>query len=265
MKMWGKFFIIVMFLLTGCNNPISNPTPVDDGFTDILWVGDDQLLTGPLDMQTLLLMELGGNSDNLRMKRAISPRFTLSTPFEEEEFLKTTDFQSVEFVIIQAFGVNRNFSKDDFVTNARSWIDFFKTHKSEVIVLYPWFSAVDTELEKIRLDKMIHQLVWQEGLILVPVGPAWQSAIENNPGINLHASNGIHPSAEGVYLSACVFYASLTGDSPIDHPVYTSVGFDSPDEIIKLKGDTLHFLQEIAWDTIDEYVQKDEFGVIIKK
>jgi hypothetical protein len=91
------------------------------------------------------------------------------------------------------------------------------------------------------------------------------AAQEQRPGLRLHASDGIHPSAAGVYLSACVFYASITGESPMDNPVYTSKGFDHPEVIIKLDGDTVQFLQRIAWETVNEYLQKDEFQVIIKR
>jgi len=108
-------------------------------------------------------------------------------------------------------------------------------------------------------------LGWQEELTIVPVGPAWQAALNSRPDLELYASDGIHPSALGVYLSACVLYASITGESPLDNPVYTSIGFDDPEEIVKLDGDTIQFLQSIAWETVNDYLQKDEFRVIIKR
>ncbi len=63
MKWWGIVLIITIFL-SGCSNLDLSPTPVDDGFEHFLWVGDDQLQTGPLDMQTLLLLELAGDSQS---------------------------------------------------------------------------------------------------------------------------------------------------------------------------------------------------------
>ena len=83
--------------------------------------------------------------------------------------------------------------------------------------------------------------------------------------MNLYASDGIHPSALGVYLSACVTYTSISAELPMDNPVYTSIGFDHPDEIVKLDSDTIRFLQSIAWETVNDYLQKDEFSVIIKR
>ncbi len=264
MKWWGKF-LIVTILLSGCSNLNVSPTPVDDGYEHFLWVGDDQLQTGPLDMQTLLLLELAGDSQILRMHRAISPRFTFVSSFDPEEFLQSTNLEIMDLVIIQAFGVQRDFSDEDFKKNAKTWVDFFKKQGIQVVVFYPWSSAVDSVFEKERLDRMIHQLGWQEDLTIVPIGPAWQAALKIRPDLKLYANDGIHPSALGVYLSACVLYASITGEPPLDNPVYTSIGFDNPDEIVKLDGDTIQFLQTIAWETVNDYLQKDEFRVIIKR
>jgi len=264
MKWWGSLLILTI-LLSGCSNLNLSPTPVDDGLEHFLWVGDDQLQTGPLDMQTLLLLELAGDSQFLRMHRAISPRYTLVSSFNQEEFLQLTNLQNTDLVIIQAFGVQRNFSEEDFEKNAKTWVDFFKKQDIQVVVFYPWSSAVDSVSERERLDRMIHQLGWQEDLTIVPVGPAWQAALKNRPDLQLYANDGIHPSALGVYLSACVLYASITGESPLDNPVYTSIGFDNPDEIVKLDGDSVQFLQGIAWETMNDYLQKDEFRVIIKR
>lgn len=264
MKWWGSLLILTI-LLSGCSNFNLTPTPVDDGYEHFLWVGDDQLQTGPLDMQTLLLLELAGDSNFLRMHRAISPRFTLVSSFNQEEFLRSADLQNTDLAIIQAFGVQRDFSDEDFEKNAKTWVDFFKKQGIQVAVFYPWSSAVDSVSEKERLDRLIHQLGWQEDLTIIPVGPAWQAALKIKPDLNLFASDGIHPSEVGVYLSACVLYASITGGSPLDNPVYTSIGFDAPEEIVKLDGDTIYFLQAIAWETVNDYLQKDEFRVIIKR
>lgn len=42
-----------------------------------------------------------------------------------------------------------------------------------------------------------------------PVGVAWKFVRDNYPNINLYQQDGSHPSIEGSYLAACVFYTSL--------------------------------------------------------
>jgi hypothetical protein len=42
-----------------------------------------------------------------------------------------------------------------------------------------------------------------------PVAVAWKYVRDNHPIINLYQQDGSHPSLEGSYLAACVFYSSL--------------------------------------------------------
>jgi hypothetical protein len=49
---------------------------------------------------------------------------------------------------------------------------------------------------------------------VAPVGEAWSSVIEHNPGMRLWADDGVHPTTAGSYLAACVFYVMLTGRDP---------------------------------------------------
>lgn len=53
-----------------------------------------------------------------------------------------------------------------------------------------------------------------------PVGRAWAYVRANHPGINLYNADQSHPSAEGTYLAACTFYASLFRQSPAGSTYY---------------------------------------------
>ncbi|MBU7009810.1 MAG: DUF4886 domain-containing protein [Theionarchaea archaeon] len=51
-------------------------------------------------------------------------------------------------------------------------------------------------------------------VMVAPVGIVWQNGIEKNPQLNLWNADGAHPSREGSYLSACVFYTIIFQQSP---------------------------------------------------
>ncbi len=51
--------------------------------------------------------------------------------------------------------------------------------------------------------------------LLVPAGRAWAAAISVDPTLPLWNADGYHPSLEGSYLAACLFYARLFEESPI--------------------------------------------------
>jgi hypothetical protein len=80
------------------------------------------------------------------------------------------------------------------------------------------------------------------GSLVVPVGLAFERALKLRPDLVLHHSDDQHPSLEGTYLSACVFYAALYGRSPAGSG-YTA----------GLPADTAAFLQRAAWETVQEF------------
>jgi hypothetical protein len=49
---------------------------------------------------------------------------------------------------------------------------------------------------------------------IAPVGAAWRDAVSRDPCVDLWENDGIHPTPLGSYLTACVFYAVLTGRNP---------------------------------------------------
>ena len=77
---------------------------------------------------------------------------------------------------------------------------------------------------------------------VVPVGLAFKHAAGQIPGVVLHASDRIHPSVEGTYLAAAVFYATLYGKSPVN--LQYTAGLD----------EKLAFqLRQAAWATASDY------------
>jgi hypothetical protein len=51
-------------------------------------------------------------------------------------------------------------------------------------------------------------------LTVAPVGIAWQSALARDRRLNLWQGDGSHPTLQGSYLAACVFYAAVFRKTP---------------------------------------------------
>ena len=83
------------------------------------------------------------------------------------------------------------------------------------------------------------------GAIVAPVGVAWQSAIEREPKSNLWQMDGIHPSREGTFLAANVFYALIFQQSP-EGLIYNG----------DLTEETTQVLQAVAADTVLENLEQ---------
>lgn len=64
-----------------------------------------------------------------------------------------------------------------------------------------------------RINATYRRIAGQIGGTLAPAGEAWQVARRQRPDIDLYEDE-IHPSREGAYLVACVFYATLFEREP---------------------------------------------------
>lgn len=90
---------------------------------------------------------------------------------------------------------------------------------------------------------------------IVPVGPAWERARSLRPDLNFYDPDGSHPSILGTYLTACVFYGVLTGESPIGLPSHLShQGEDGQRFFLTAQPqETALFCQKVADEIIKAY------------
>ena len=84
---------------------------------------------------------------------------------------------------------------------------------------------------------------------LAPVGAAWERARRNHSNLELHHRDGRHASPVGAYLTACVFYSLLTGNSPEGLPAKLFIeGKFRPDQ----DREQAMLLQKTAWETVSK-------------
>ena len=93
-----------------------------------------------------------------------------------------------------------------------------------------------------RLDDAYTSIGKKLGAQVVPVGLAFERAIQLRPDLKLRTADRKHPTLAGTYLAACTFYAALHQQNPAGLS-YTA-GLDPVDAA---------FLQRVAWDTVENY------------
>ena len=107
---------------------------------------------------------------------------------------------------------------------------------------YIWKEAWDQHED---LARDCFELAKQMNAQPIPVGPAWNLALQRRNDITLYNIDGVHSGMYGGFLIANVFYASLTGLDPAKHLSPTILGHHVP-----VGGEICNFLQEIAWETV---------------
>ncbi len=74
---------------------------------------------------------------------------------------------------------------------------------------YPDYFAMQLDLE-IAYSQINAEL----DATLVPIGLVWTATVLTDPTSPLWHTDGYHPSPDGAYLNACIFYAAFFGESP---------------------------------------------------
>jgi hypothetical protein len=92
------------------------------------------------------------------------------------------------------------------------WIRASKAQQATP-VLFPEHRQLSVFDEGIRVHQLHQSIVAQESSCLAPVGMAWDLALRDNPTLPLHESDGNHATLTGVFLTALVFYQSITGNN----------------------------------------------------
>lgn len=94
---------------------------------------------------------------------------------------------------------------------------------------------------------------------VAPVGLAWDRVRSERPDIILFHPDGSHPSPAGTYLNASIFYAQLTGASPVGAPAeLLGVEMRTPGVVVsddfiplvRLEEEAAAYLQRVAWELV---------------
>lgn len=86
------------------------------------------------------------------------------------------------------------------------------------IVLYQTWTRVDETNKQQTVIAGYDQLARELDAEIAPVGQAFLRAVEAWTDIGLYVEDGLHANDRGSYLSACVFFMTLTGQSPLGLP-----------------------------------------------
>ena len=124
---------------------------------------------------------------------------------------------------------------------ARKHSDTVRRHQAQPVFFMTWAYEDKPDMTA-RLAEQYTIAGNANGALVIPGGLAFARAIAKRPDIKLYVADKRHPSARGTYLAAATIYAALYRKSPVGgaHPATVDAA-------------TARFLQEVAWETVQEY------------
>ena len=132
---------------------------------------------------------------------------------------------------------------DSFRQYARMFVEEVRKNKARPILFMAWAYRRLGWISMEQIARAHRDLARELNVDVAPVGLAWQLAATQRPDLDMYATDREHPSVYGMYLAACVVYATIYDKNPIGLK-YGMSGM-TPDQVA--------FLQRIAWQTISDY------------
>jgi hypothetical protein len=134
--------------------------------------------------------------------------------------------------------------KATFTTFTKKDSEIVRAHGARPIFFMSWAYADRPEMTA-QLAEAYTVAGNANDALVIPAGLAFARARQKQPELNLYAPDQRHPSPAGSYLAACTTFAALTGRSPVGNTYLAG-----------LDPSTAAFLQEVAWETAQDYYGK---------
>ena len=116
-------------------------------------------------------------------------------------------------------------------------------------VFYMTWARQHIPAQQAEITKTYAAAARADKALLAPAGEAWKEAFAAREGLVLHEKDKSHPNPTGTYLTACVFFAVLTGESPVGLPGKVEAAKAGGKPVCDIPEEEAKFLQVIAWKT----------------
>jgi len=241
-----KFTLLLCLLLPLSAWPQQTPPE------QVLFVGNSYTYYWNLPQQVAAMAESQGLG--LAARQSASGGVSLGLHWEGKRGLKTQELiASGQFdaIVLQDYSTRPVLEPDSTLHYGQLLAGLAQARGARIYVYLTW-ARRDNPLMQTPLDEGCRRLADAVGATIVPVGPAWQLARQHRPDIRLHEPDGSHPSPLGSYLSACVFYAVLTGKSPIGLPHQLTATAENGETIYLniVHPDEALFCQQVAAEAV---------------
>ena len=160
-------------------------------------------------------------------------------------------------VILQDHSMRAFIEPDSLIKYGQLFGDLIHASNAQAYVYLTW-GRRDNPLMQERNNEAYQKLAQKIKARIIPVGPAWVLSRKLRPDLDLYDPDGSHPSTIGSYLTACVIYSVITGQSPIGLPNRLDAR-DHDGSILFLNNIPnvdAQFLQQVAWQAVKEFTSR---------
>ena len=160
------------------------------------------------------------------------------------------------FIALQNHSRSSLDDRERFDEYGETFIDFIREQRDSEIYLYLTWARKNSPDHQATINEAYCSLAARKDVKVAPVGIAITSWRQDHPDLEvLRDDKASHPNELGAYLAACVWYATLSGESPVGQTPRVE-GYNwltKGDTLVDLDPAVARQLQQHAWDTVENF------------
>ena len=249
------FFIMTVFLCLNAPYTNGQDQKIQTPPKRVLFVGNSYTYFENLPHIVSAMAEKKGIP--LIVQTSTAGGATLEHHWKGERFLTTVqkiESEDYDAVILQDQSRRPILEPEKTIKDIGLFCTLIKKKKAVPYLFLTWASKNDPKMQG-QLTETYMKAARINNAKVIPVGLAWELARKLRHDIPVYSKDGQHPSKLGAYLTACVFFGILTGESPLvlsKYPMNTDNIGDSNDPMGLNEQDKI-FCQKVAEQTTEEF------------
>lgn len=129
---------------------------------------------------------------------------------ETKSIIAEGDF---DVVVLQDYSMSAINNPDTALKYMKLFSEYNSSFGAETYLFNTWAREKVPQFQ-VEIDEMYGKAARVNDATRVPVGPAWELALDLRPSVDLFTSDGSHPNELGTLLTASVFVRVITGELP---------------------------------------------------
>jgi len=159
----------------------------------------------------------------------LKQHWTGSRQLDTRNMIAEGDF---DVVVLQDFSMAAMNSPDTSLRYMQLFCEYIHSHGAIPYLFNTWAREKVPQFQD-EINVLYSKAAEKYDAIRVPVGPAWELAMDLRPSVDLFTSDGSHPNELGCMLTASVFVRAISGELPEQVPTLYRIE-DARGETVRL-------------------------------
>jgi len=215
--------LMLLFVLCSCSFAANCGDAQDTSCTRVLFIGNSYTFVNDLPATFAKLAKSGGHKVEVGM--AAQGGWTFANHIQSPETLDQLNSETWNFVVLQEQSqipsVEQSRTQGMYPA-ARELVREIREVGATPIFFLTWAhrqgwpenGMMNYESMQSQINAGYFGIAQELNVPVAPVGSAWLTAVKAHPELVLWQEDGSHPTEQGTYLAACVFYAIIFHEDP---------------------------------------------------